>query len=143
MDIEPAEIVRVLESDFRDTQKEEKPMSQDDLLFLDKISEGIHQQEDGHYSMPLPFKSRPNLPNNRHTAVKRFEHLSRRFRSDPKYYRDYKNFMTEIIKRGDAENIPPMGFTTQRNQIKSGSYLIAAQGTRERHSMTTFFKAQT
>ena len=107
MDIEPAEIVRILESDFRDTQKEEKPMSQDDLLFLDKISDGIHQQEDGHYSMPLPFKSRPNLPNNRHTAVKRFEHLSRRFRSDPKYYRDYKKFMTEIIERGDAEKIPP------------------------------------
>ena len=106
-DVKPTEILRIFETDFRDQTKVERPMSQDDFLFLEKMEKGIHQLEDGHYSMPLPFKTRPNLPNNRHTAAKRFEHLSRRFSSDPKYYADYKLFMTEIIERGDAEKIPP------------------------------------
>ena len=55
MDIPPTEIIRILESDFEDYPKGEHLMSQDDMLFLEKVGNGIHQETDGHYSMPLPF----------------------------------------------------------------------------------------
>ena len=56
--------------------------------------------------MPLPFKKRPLLPDNRTTAVTRLEFLKRRFRKDTKYEEDYIKFMNEILSRGDAEEAP-------------------------------------
>lgn len=64
--ITPAEIMKVLEMDFVERTIEEESMSQEDLMFLSKVKEGIKQKEDGHFEMPLPFKEeRPDLPNNK------------------------------------------------------------------------------
>ena len=109
MDIPPAEIVSILESDFKDGSSCDKHMSQVDMLFLEIIGSGIHHQRDGHYSMPLPFRIRPNLPNNRNVAVRRISHLKRRFKLDKKYFEDYKRYMEEMMERGDAKKIPPEG----------------------------------
>ena len=56
--------------------------------------------------MPLPFKSRPLLPNNRVMALTRLEHLKRNFIKDGKYKEDYIKFINEILSRGDAEEAP-------------------------------------
>ena len=44
MDIPPAEIVRILECDFKDGSSRDKHMSQDDMLFLEIVDSGIHHQ---------------------------------------------------------------------------------------------------
>ena len=62
------DIVRALESDFKEN-KDSKMTSQEDLQFLKIIQENIEKTEDGLYEMPLPFKKRPLLPDNRTTAV--------------------------------------------------------------------------
>ncbi|XP_064642266.1 uncharacterized protein LOC135496725 [Lineus longissimus] len=101
-------VLNLLESDFVE-QKEQNAskMSQEDLDFLKIVSDGICHQEDGHYSMPLPFKgSRPALPNNRFVAAKRASSLKRRFEADQRYFDHYKSFMEDILKRGDAEVVP-------------------------------------
>ena len=56
--------------------------------------------------MPLPFKNRPLLPNNRLMALTRLEHLKRKFIKDRKYKEDYIKFINEILSRGDAEEAP-------------------------------------
>ena len=99
------EVIRVLESDFHD-KKDGKMTSQEDLKFLKIMEEGIRRAENGHYEMPLPFKERPLLPDNRSTALTRLEHLKRRFLKDVKYKEDYIKFMNEILSRGDAEEAP-------------------------------------
>ncbi|KAK7945396.1 hypothetical protein WMY93_001124 [Mugilogobius chulae] len=105
--ISPADIIKVLEMDFVERTNEEEAMSQEDLMFLSKIKEGIRQRPDGHFEMPLPFKQeRPNLPNNKVCAEHRLKCLERRLRKDKRYYNDYVAFMQDIITRGDAEKVP-------------------------------------
>ncbi|XP_028298181.1 uncharacterized protein LOC114460481 isoform X2 [Gouania willdenowi] len=101
------DIIKALESDFSERAVEETSISQEDLRFLTKLQQGIKQKQDGHYEMPLPFKSdRPNLPNNKSSAMQRLSSLERRFKKDQRYYTDYVNFMKDIIARGDAEKVP-------------------------------------
>lgn len=69
--VTPADAIRVLESDFKDASEEGKTVSQDDIFFLDKLKQGIRTTCDGHYEVPLPFKERPYLPNNKQCAVVR------------------------------------------------------------------------
>lgn len=69
-EINPTDIIKVLESDFADHTADDNPVSQEDLLFLFKVKESIRQKEDGHYELPLPFKTdKPNLPDNKRSAV--------------------------------------------------------------------------
>ena len=81
-----AEIRRIQEEDFAEDRKAVKIMSQDDIMFSSKVATGIHQQQDGYYSMPLPFRTRPCLPNNRHVAMRRAE----RFLTNDKYHQHYR-----------------------------------------------------
>nr|XP_055045825.1 uncharacterized protein LOC129431793 [Misgurnus anguillicaudatus] len=55
--------------------------------------------------MPLPFRLRPNLPNNKRHAMIRLEHLRRKMMKDESYKRHYSEFMSEILQRGDAEEV--------------------------------------
>lgn len=103
----PEDILKVFESDFVEMYNEDVSTSQEDLRFLAKLNEGIKQQQDGHYEMPLPFKGeRPNLPNNKVCAERRLKSLEKRLKRDEQYYKDYLAFMKEIIARGDAEKVP-------------------------------------
>lgn len=67
--ITPGEVICVLESEFKDTEEESTKVSQDDILFLEELKEGIWRNVHGHYQMPLPFKVRPKLPNNKQCAL--------------------------------------------------------------------------
>ncbi|KAL7841403.1 hypothetical protein SRHO_G00250940 [Serrasalmus rhombeus] len=103
--VTPMDAVRILESDFRDTQGHDETVSQEDLIFHDKLKESIRRNEDGRYEMPLPFKERPCLPNNKQLAAVRLNHLKRKFIANEKYKDDYINYMTDIIERGDVEEV--------------------------------------
>lgn len=107
--VTPADIIRVLESDFRDANDENKKVSQDDIMFLNKLKEGIKKNEKGHFEMPLPFKVRPFLPNNKQTAIVRLSHLKRKLTRDVMYKQHYTEFMREVIEKGDAEEITNEG----------------------------------
>lgn len=60
-----ADVLKILESDFNE-RGYEGYVSQDDFRFIQHLSDNIKQREDGHYELPLPFKSStlPLLLNN-------------------------------------------------------------------------------
>lgn len=75
----PADAIRALERDFKESDRNEKTVSQEDLVFLQKLEHGITQTENGHFEMPLPFKERPQMPNNRQLAETRLNQLKRKY----------------------------------------------------------------
>ena len=105
-DVTPSDILKALEGDFSERAIDDRPVSQEDLKFLTKLSENIRQNESGHYEMPLPFRDkRPTLPDNKICAMHRLKCLEKRLKRDKTYYNDYRNFMDDIISRGDAEKV--------------------------------------
>ena len=83
-----------------------KSLSQDDKMFLDKVSKGIHLRSDGHYEIPLPFREDEiTLPNNKKSAAYRLQQLKSRFNKDENYKKDYTMFMDQMIKNGYAEKV--------------------------------------
>ncbi|KAK3738374.1 hypothetical protein QZH41_005730 [Actinostola sp. cb2023] len=74
--------------------------------FLKIVEEGIRQLPNGHYEMPLPFKTDSILfENNIEMALKRLTYLKKRFQRDEKYRQDYVAFMRAIIDAGHAERV--------------------------------------
>ncbi|XP_038063112.1 uncharacterized protein LOC119733815 [Patiria miniata] len=96
-----------MELDFSERASSDVPVSFDDRKFMKKMQEGIRQQPDGHYIMPLPFKEGkpPELPNNKIQAIRRLAQLKSRFIKDQRYHQDYCSFMRNIIKSGYAERV--------------------------------------
>ena len=105
-----ADILKILESDFNERGYEDKYVSQDDVRFIQHLSDNMKQRQDGHYELPLPFKSGtlPLLPNNKRLATVHLHHLRKKLKNNKQYNDHYKTFMEEIISRGDAEPAPPM-----------------------------------
>ncbi|KAL0153126.1 hypothetical protein M9458_051582, partial [Cirrhinus mrigala] len=101
--VTPVAVIRALELDFVDTQLGEKSISQDDVQFLQVLNEGVHQNNCGHLEMPLPFKARPHLPNNKKLALVRLKHLKRKLEKNPQFKWDYTLFMEGVFRDGDAE----------------------------------------
>ena len=64
--INPQQIRQMMESDFSERSSEVQSLSMDDKKFLEQLEYGIHQTDNGHYEMPLPFHEKfPKLPNNK------------------------------------------------------------------------------
>lgn len=91
------DVLKVPESDFTERTYEDKYVSQEDVHFIQFLSDHITQKEDGHYEMPLPFKgnSPPNLPNNKKLATIRLQCLKKKLKANKQYYDQYKTFMEE------------------------------------------------
>lgn len=103
--ITPTDVIKVLESDFKDTEQNAIVVSQEDIMFLNKLKENIRTNQDSHLEMPLPFKKRPCLPDNEPLAVMRLQHLKRRLMKDQEYKEHYVKFMEDVIGKGDAEEV--------------------------------------
>lgn len=88
---------------------ETRIISQDDIKFLEILENEMERTPDGYIVLPLPFKERPYLHNNRTQAIKRLQGLSRKFKTDPDYKRQYSEFMNELIAKGHAEPAPGNG----------------------------------
>ncbi|KAK0150857.1 hypothetical protein N1851_008021 [Merluccius polli] len=99
------DVLKILESDFNEKIYDNKYVSQDDVQFIQFLSDNIKQKENGHYEMPLPFKGTglPVLPNNKKLATARLQHLKKRLKANKQYYEHYTAFMKDIMDRGDAE----------------------------------------
>ena len=96
--LSPTVVNKMFELDFSDRKKEQQPLSYEDKLFVKKVGEGIHQHEDGHYEIPLPFKDdKIKLPNNKKQVLDRLAKLRQRFHKNEKYRKDYLTFMHGII----------------------------------------------
>ena len=107
--ISPSAILNFFEADFNDRKVEmypgEKGMSQEDLRFMQIAEDGIGLQ-DGHYTLPLPFKNENVcLPNNRNHALKRLLQQKKKMLKDARYFADYKNFMNVLFEKGFAEEV--------------------------------------
>ncbi|XP_071811288.1 uncharacterized protein [Apostichopus japonicus] len=106
-EIDPAHIVKLLESDFSERSFNTIAYSQDDFKFLSKLRDGIHRTADGHYEKPLPFKtSNPRFPDNKDLALHFLRRLERPFRLDTKYRAEYEAFMKDLLSERYAERVP-------------------------------------
>ena len=103
--IDQGRILRVLETDFVDTNTKSKPYSVEGERFLRILENGVKKRQDGHYEMPLPLKSDVSFPNNRQLAVKRWNQVKSRFKKNPKFFADYQIFMKDLISQC-AERVP-------------------------------------
>ena len=105
----PMDVIRQLESGFEMSgDSDNSTMSSiDDSQFLEILKTGIHQDSEGFYSMPLPFRGKevPLFPNNRSQALSRLKALNGKFR-DPVIFEKYDSFMKDMVEKGDAEIIP-------------------------------------
>ncbi|XP_070203556.1 uncharacterized protein [Littorina saxatilis] len=100
-----SDLLFAIERDFVDLEVGQT--SQDDVRFLKIVQDNVTINSEGHYEMPLPFRSdNPTLTNNRGAALKRVLGLKRQFERRPEYLRDYQKFMKVILDRGDAEKVP-------------------------------------
>ena len=92
---------------------EDSTLSVDEKRFLE-IMENECSMENGHYVLPLPFKSETDMPNNRYVAEKRLDYLKRKFAKDSNFFEDYKGFINKLIDKGHAvksSQPPPPGKT--------------------------------
>lgn len=99
------EILNLLERDFRETDTESY-MSQDDIKFTEILKTSTEKSSDGNYIMPLPFRTEPDLPNNKPQAEKRLRTLLKKFAQEPSYHEEYRQFMEGMISSGHAEEAP-------------------------------------
>lgn len=102
----PREVIRVLEMDFAHDSPPDVKVAQEDVVFLKIMNENVYQRDDEHVEMPLPFKERPVLPNNKSIALTRLSHLKRKLSRDERYHEKYKTFVNELIEHRDAEEVP-------------------------------------
>ncbi|KAJ8012428.1 hypothetical protein DPEC_G00042670 [Dallia pectoralis] len=105
-------------SDFLNACQDAMPhlKDEDDITFLNILDESIRKNIHGHYEMPLPFKTRPSLPDNKDSATTRLRHLKRKLQRDERYKEHYVEFMEEVIRTGDAEEVKDGGSDANRVQ---------------------------
>ena len=64
--------------------------------------------------MPLPFRGKPpDLPNNKLVALRRLINLTRKFKTDERYRKLYKEFIDNLVKQGHAEEVPETEWTLE------------------------------
>ena len=79
-------------------------LSRNKRRFLDSMDQKA-VKVDGHYELPLPLKGEDiRLANNRSEAMKHLESLRRKLKKDERFFKEYKNFMEELLKKGYARN---------------------------------------
>jgi len=84
--VSPADIIKLLESDFFEMSLEDSHNSQEDLRFLSTMERGIRLKDNGHYEMLLPFKNeRPNLPDNMVCAIHHLRCLEWKLKRNKQY----------------------------------------------------------
>lgn len=108
-EVTPQDLLSVLHQDFND-QKTEDSVSQEDLKFIQIMDNGIKETDNGHLSMPLPFKAgRPDMPDNKRAAEVRLAQLQKKFKRDTGYYEEYKAFVNRMIEDEVAEKVDTAG----------------------------------
>lgn len=104
--------------DFPECHLTEKlEMSSEDRQFMDSVSQSV-KLIDGHYSIGLPLKKKEiTFPNNRAVAIQRAETLTQNLLRNQEFHRDYMKFMTEVLEKGYAEEVPMAEICKSCNRI--------------------------
>ncbi|CAG2217211.1 unnamed protein product [Mytilus edulis] len=90
-------------------------LSIEDKEFLKVMDENVHQNSDGNWEAPLPFRyPRQRLPNNRSHAFKRAMNLDVSLRRDEKKKEHLFEFMKKVLERKHAEIAPPLSQEDER-----------------------------
>ena len=97
-----------------------------------KVYERLKRQvkfRDGHYQLPLPWRSDEVMPNNKSMALGRLKHLKKKLIKDPLYKEQYASQMQIMIDKGFAEMVH------EDEQMKSshGHWYIPHHGVRNPH----------
>lgn len=95
------DVLKILESDFNEKGYEDKNVSQDDVRFIQLLSNNI-QREDMHYEVPFMSSTPLSLPNNKRLAIVGLQNLKKKFKNNKQYCNHYKTFMEAIISRDDS-----------------------------------------
>ena len=69
---------------------------------------GSIKNEDGHYSVAIPFREDSYLPDNKVLAERRLDSLVKKFRSNPALKQGYVEAMEKLVEKGHAEQVPPL-----------------------------------
>lgn len=91
--------------DFNEATEDKEEMSREDVRFMEIMTKSVKLQ-DGHYSLDLPFKIEPSLPNNQVVAKQRILGLRRKLERNEKFHQEYTNFFGDMISEGYAERVP-------------------------------------
>lgn len=93
--------------DFNEKASEEKrELLVEDKRFLE-IMDSSAVLKDGHYSLDLPFRQKKiQMPNNRQIALQRLQSLQRKFKRSESFYKEYTDFVNNVIEEGYAEVVP-------------------------------------
>ncbi|XP_076054502.1 uncharacterized protein LOC143033198 [Oratosquilla oratoria] len=68
----------------------------------------------GKYEIPLPMKEKPIIvPDSEPMAFERLQRLKRKFKDD-EYYRQYNQFMINLLDKGYAEEVPTCDVKNQQ-----------------------------
>ena len=103
----PLQVRRMFELDFNERDNDDEYLSSEDMLFMNKVKDGIHHLKNYHYEIPLPFKTdKVALRNNKEMALRRLQKLKNRLKNDPQYRKDYLKFMDDLIDNEHAERVP-------------------------------------
>ncbi|KAK3741912.1 hypothetical protein QZH41_010034, partial [Actinostola sp. cb2023] len=114
----PMQVTQMFELDFNEVNDNQQSLSHDDRRFIQKVKEGIHKRQDGHYEIPLPLKENTiNLPNNMQLALSRLVRLKGRLKSNERYRSHYQAFMNETIGKGYAERVPTAELSLDDGQV--------------------------
>eukprot|EP00794_Sanderia_malayensis_P003910 gene3910-4451_t len=83
--------------------------SVEDREFMKILDTEAKKNETGNWEMPLPFKTeRERLPNNKPVAIRRFNNVAHRIKSNPKLAEQYQTFVQNLFDKGHAEPAPPL-----------------------------------
>lgn len=94
-------VKKLYNEDFNDTEDQNlKGLSVEDKKWLNIVEKGA-KLIDGHYQIPLPFKSDvPQFPNNKPMALHRVNLLKKKLVKNEKFYVDYKKCLDDLIRSG-------------------------------------------
>lgn len=90
--------------------------SVEDKKFLSHV-EGSISQENGHYSIGLPFRENSvNLPNNMIQGQQRLERLKKMLKN-PQFRNNYISFMNKLFEKGFAQAVPGMQLKREDGRV--------------------------
>ncbi|XP_067939956.1 uncharacterized protein [Watersipora subatra] len=92
-------------------------ISQEDIKFMNIMHEEALIKENGSYEMPLPFRQRPIMPNNKVQAEKRLMGLKKKFGTNETFRKEYTTFMADLIEKGHAEEVLSSGEKIRTGEV--------------------------
>ncbi|XP_067952075.1 uncharacterized protein [Watersipora subatra] len=105
-------LINIFNQEFHGAHEDTPSLSVDDKQFLHILKTQTTLKK-GRVTMPLPFKSKPYALNTKSAAIHRFRLLEKKFQKDSHYKEQYREFMRDIINKGEA--IPATEETTDHS----------------------------